>query len=325
MLLKLVTAGPIRMPSIIVSEAHTRAEVLCAFCEATPAKKAYQPSASAACKICVLARPDPQRRLSFLATRSVSSLAAHAVKKTDAAIMNGQEHLPSSEVVHALHTFERTLDMIIHHIQPITGHATGSPRPRFSSFHFLRESAHLKAELNRAYEHLLQSSKQSAIAAAFIVPNDGALEVATLTTQAVGIVCEFPILNVLKPVALMAALICDRARTAQSNHKAALLLAVHSTFPSTTSTRGEHAEDENSMRPLRLVLGEIQAFLEHLQKRRRPIAGWIFAKRDEDRFKDLNDRLDRLLIMFIGNQVVTRMRCPPCEVCNLNTVTNDSQ
>jgi adenine-specific DNA glycosylase len=124
MLLKLVTAGPIRMPSIIVSEAHTRAEVLCAFCEATPAKKAYQPSASAACKICVLARPvcpscpsptsceahngqDPQRRLSFLATRSVSSLAAHAVKKTDAAIMNGQEHLPSSEVVHALHTFER--------------------------------------------------------------------------------------------------------------------------------------------------------------------------------------------------------------------------
>lgn len=119
--------------------------------------------------------------------------------------------------------------MIIHHIQPITGHATGSPRPRFSSFHFLRESAHLKAELNRAYEHLvgtfafqsisiqskcpqLQCSKQSAIAAAFIVPNDGALEVATLTTQAVGIVCEFPILNVLKPVALMAALICDRAR-----------------------------------------------------------------------------------------------------------------
>ncbi|KAJ7794743.1 hypothetical protein B0H14DRAFT_2922439 [Mycena olivaceomarginata] len=314
MLLKLVTAGPIRMPSIIVSEAHTRAEVLCAFCEATPAKKAYQPSASAACKICVLARPDPQRRLSFLATRS--------------------EHLPSSEVVHALHTFERTLDMIIHHIQPITGHATGSPRPRFSSFHFLRESAHLKAELNRAYEHLwLQSSKQSAIAAAFIVPNDGALEVATLTTQAVGIVCEFPILNVLKPVALMAALICDRARTAQSNHKAALLLAVHTQYviqfivvPTTTSTRGEHAEDENSMRPLRLVLGEIQAFLEHLQKRRRPIAGWIFAKRDEDRFKDLNDRLDRLLIMFIVREsVVTRMRCPPCEVCNLNTVTNDSQ
>ncbi|KAJ7718042.1 hypothetical protein B0H14DRAFT_3011587 [Mycena olivaceomarginata] len=242
MLLKLVTAGPIRMPSI---------NFLCAFCEATPAKKAYQPSASAACKICVLARPDPQRRLSFLATRSVSSLAAHAVKKTDAAIMNGQETPPI----------------------PITGHATGSPRPRFSSFHFLRG-------INRAYEHLLQSSKQSAIAAAFIVPNDGALEVATLTTQAVGIVCEFPILNVLKPVALMAALICDRARTAQSNHKAALLLAVHSTFPSTTSTRGEHAEDENSMRPLRLVLGEIQAFLEPS--------------------RSVGGRIAGLLIMFIG-------------------------
>jgi hypothetical protein len=45
-----------------------------------------------------------------------------------------------------------------------------------------------------------------------MAPNYGALAVAALTTQAAGLVCEFPILNVLKPVALMAALICDRAQ-----------------------------------------------------------------------------------------------------------------
>jgi hypothetical protein len=47
----------------------------------------------------------------------------------------------------------------------------------------------------------------------------------------------------------------------------------------------------------RSVLEEVQAFLEHLQGRRR-VTLWLLAAKDKERFAELNMALDRALAVF---------------------------
>ncbi|KAJ6466877.1 hypothetical protein C8R45DRAFT_1106303 [Mycena sanguinolenta] len=126
----------------------------------------------------------------------------------------------------------------------------------------------------------------------------------------------------LKPITMMAALICETAKvvhvifsftlifdtgkqTVNGNRADAFALARHA--QDVTNSVVERAKkslnDPDSVVPLRLTLEEIQAFLKLLRSRKR-LKSWIFAAKDKDRFTELNDALDRALAVFVGSQSI---------------------
>jgi hypothetical protein len=126
--------------------------------------------------------------------------------------------------IHIILNTPRTLDMIRRHIESIPKPGSKSQRI-FSGLRFRRESAQLKAELDRVYNGLVSSAhfpQLILISLSFQLEkhhpcssasrHTSILEIASLSTQAAGIALDLPVLNVLKPLVGMAALICDRAK-----------------------------------------------------------------------------------------------------------------
>ncbi|KAJ7890257.1 hypothetical protein B0H13DRAFT_2666032 [Mycena leptocephala] len=237
---------------------------------------------------------------------------AHAVKTTGALVK-----LPlSPERRQGLDRFERylesmhmscvlmilILDPIRRHIESIPEPGTKSAKYRFpvSSFKFLRESARLKGELDRACKNLHASPKPNPT----LSPdsrNECIVEIAAIGTRGAGAICEIPVLNLLRPAVGMVGLICDTAKAGNSNRAASRALARHAQDVTsyivvrTTALLGETHAD--SLTALHLALKEVQAFLVLLQSRRRATS-WILASKDKDRFTEFNGALDRALAVF---------------------------
>jgi hypothetical protein len=126
--------------------------------------------------------------------------------------------------IHTMLNIPSTLDMIRRHIESIPEPGSKSQRI-FSGLRFRRESAQLKAELDRVYDGLVSSAHlpQLILVSSFFQldkhhPRSSAsrhesiLEVVSLSTQAAGIALDLPVLNVLKSLVGMAALICHTAK-----------------------------------------------------------------------------------------------------------------
>ncbi|KAJ7891783.1 hypothetical protein B0H13DRAFT_2039004 [Mycena leptocephala] len=166
------------MPSMALDEALAAAEERRTFCQTVPSMNAYQPLATSALEVCVSATQHTGKNTSLL--------AVHAVKRTAALIEAGVDIPMSPERRESLERFER-----IH---------TQSGIRIFSSLTFRRKSAHLKAELDGVYKSLLHNRKNARCS----------------TTQHDSIACDVPVLNVLKPVVGMAALICETVKVVNS-------------------------------------------------------------------------------------------------------------
>ncbi|KAJ6466867.1 hypothetical protein C8R45DRAFT_1020359 [Mycena sanguinolenta] len=271
--------------------ALNNAERLRETCQTTPSLKEYLRIATLAVEICASATPDTRK--------NVSALALHAVKRTEAVIENKACIPISPQRKQTLDKFESTLELILQHTEAIP--ERGSTPPRFAhSLKFHLESRSLKAELDRSYKEL--TSK-------VLVPSrkECILEIATIGTRAASALCDIPApaLGFLKPIMGMAVLICETAKTVNGNRAAALELAQHaqSVTNSVVERANKSLNDLESMAPLCLALEEIQAFLKLLQSRKR-VTSWIFAAKDRDRFTELNNALDRALVVFTSSQSI---------------------
>ncbi|KAJ7088989.1 hypothetical protein C8R44DRAFT_751670 [Mycena epipterygia] len=140
----------------------------------------YQPLATSALEICVSTIPHTGKK--------ASSLAVHAVKRKRALIVDGFGIPLPPERREGLDKFEGTHDMIHQHIESIPEPGSKSQRI-FSGLRFGRESA---------TESRTGSSLQWPLV--------------SLSTQAAGIALDLPVLNVLKPLVGIAALICHTAK-----------------------------------------------------------------------------------------------------------------
>jgi len=212
----------------------------------------------------------------------------------------------SPERREGLDKFESILDMIRRLIESIPKPGSKS-QSIFSGLRFRRESAQLKAELDRVYNGFLEKHYPRSSASR----HESILEIASLSTQAAGIALDLPVLNVLKPLVGMAALICDRAKTVNTNRTAAIALAVRAQEVTTyivdraTELHADRQPDgEGAVMKLRHTLRDIQAFLKTLQNHRKRSASWLFAVSDKERFAKYNYALDEALSVFSTSEVI---------------------
>ncbi|KAJ7916230.1 hypothetical protein B0H13DRAFT_2450856, partial [Mycena leptocephala] len=269
-----------------LAEATATAEKLRAWCQNTLNMNVYQPLATSTVELCLAATP----RLGLISNKNTrkkaSSLAVHAVKRTATLIKNGADVPRSHEFLQGLERFETcgsyllhflhdpdllpsALDMIRRHVESIPEQRTKPRKISFSALTFFRESARLKAELDRNHKTVLEMSKKPTMPSS-TSRNECILEVTVL-----------------------------------GNRKAALALADHAQnvtnliVARTIALYGE-ADPENihSLAPLCRALEQVQAFLQSLQNRRWRIAAWVLAGNEKDRFAELNSALDKALAVF---------------------------
>ncbi|KAJ7899773.1 hypothetical protein B0H13DRAFT_2029438 [Mycena leptocephala] len=292
------------MPSMTLDDALATAEELRTWCQTEPSMSEYQPSATSALEVCVSATAHTGK--------NVSSLAVHAVKRTAALIQDGVGIPLSPERREGLDRFESTLDMIRRHIESLPQSGSKSQRV-FSGLRFSRKCAHLKAELDRAYKALLEHLKKSPTLSS-ASRHESMLEIASLSTRFAGIACDVPVLNVLKPVLGMAALMCETAKTVNSNGAAATALAARArdvtnyVLDRAIELHADGQPTQEAFSTLKLTLEDIQAFLKVLQNRRKRAGSWLLAVKDKERFAELNSALDGALAVFSTNENVGTAR-----------------
>ncbi|KAJ7603055.1 hypothetical protein DFH06DRAFT_1257351 [Mycena polygramma] len=286
------------MSSKMLEKSLTAAEALRTRCQTEPDLNVYQPLVTSAFEVCVSSTPNSRRR--------VSSLAAHAVKKTAALIENGVNFPMTPECQQCLESFERALDSIRRYIESIPEQGSSkSLKFRFSAVKFDCESWRLKGTLNAAYKALIERPKKSKLAVhAGASRTECLIEIATVGTRIAGAVCDIPVpgLALGKPAVAMVGLICETAKTVRSNHTAAETIARHAQNVTNsivncldTRTQGQ------SLTELNRALQQVKDFLDVLQTRRR-VASWILAVKDKDRFVELNNALDRALQVFAASE-----------------------
>ncbi|KAJ7126077.1 hypothetical protein C8R44DRAFT_119692 [Mycena epipterygia] len=265
-------------------------------CATTPGMNSYQPVAASAVEVCAAAK--------LVKTHKAEKLAAHVVDRT-ASLINGMVHVPlSQEIIQSLEIFEQKLDDIRRHIEQMPVRS-GKKAKFLLGYKFKREGSRLKAELESHINALLATCGKPP-ASSGISRSDCILELASLSTRAAGAICEAPVLNFLKPVVGIAALICDTAKSVKSNRDAALDLAKHASAVTKCIVERASSKDGTSitkdgeaLEALKLALEDVQSYyLTFLQNRRRRVTSWILANQDKDRFVGLNAALDKALAMF---------------------------
>ncbi|KAJ7479828.1 hypothetical protein FB451DRAFT_1239934 [Mycena latifolia] len=288
-------------PKVIqtLPQSMAMAEGLRTFCAMTPDMSSYQPIAASAFEVCAAAASTK--------THTTEKIAVYVVDRTTL-LINTMAPVPISPNMHqSLEAFEQKLDAIRRHIEqmPIR---TGKKTKLILRYKIKQETRRLKAELESHLYDLLAMSSTPSLGPS---RSDCALEVVALSTRAAGAICEAPVLNFLKPVVGIAALICDTVKSVKSNHDAAIDLAKHASITMrciverASAINGASANDGAALEVLKLTLEDIQLYLAFLGKRRRRLAPWIFANQDKDRFVQLNDALDKALAMFSATKTLS--------------------
>ncbi|KAJ7038398.1 hypothetical protein C8F04DRAFT_1089027, partial [Mycena alexandri] len=291
------------MPSNVVIAAMDSAKILHAMCETTPNKAVYLPLTTLLVQICVAGTPESRKK--------ASSLMLHVVELTEGVVKDGVDLLLPPKVLEGLDKLERILAEILRHIESIPEQRNKLDTLNLSVGKLHLQSAYLRRKLDRAHRALTSASRLSSASR-----NECILEFATITTRAAGAICELPVLNLLKPVVGMVALICDTAKVVNSNRDAALELAKHA--ENVTNSVVGHATtkvgDEKSLLPLRRALEEIQQFLNVLKTRRWGVTSFALAGKDKERFATLNAALDRALEVLTSRQTIAIL-----EIARANT------
>ncbi|KAJ7485582.1 hypothetical protein FB451DRAFT_60797 [Mycena latifolia] len=283
-----------------LSQSMVNAEDIRKFCAMTLSMNVYQPIAASALEVCTAA--------ASVKTRKTDKLAAYIVDRT-AVLINGMVNVPSSpELLQSLEGFEQKLDAIRRHIKRMPAQS-GKKAKLLLGYKFKQETSRLKKELeNHLYDLLAISNTLSP----GLSRRECVLELVSLSTRAAGAICEAPVLNFLKPVVGVAAMICDTAKCVKSNHDAAADLAkrasaVTKCIVDRASAMGSPsaADNEDALEALKLALEDIQAYLAFLGRPRRRLAPWVFANREKDRFVQLDSALDKALAMFSATEILS--------------------
>ncbi|KAJ7691725.1 hypothetical protein B0H17DRAFT_553424 [Mycena rosella] len=217
-------------------------------------------------------------------------------------------HVPHSpDILKVLDVFEQKLDAMRRHVEQMPLRS-GKKANFFSGNKFKRETKRLKAELENHLYALLANGSTVAPGAS---RSECVLELVTLGTCAAGAICEAPVLNFLKPVVGITALICETAKCVKSNRAAAVELADHASAVTTSIVNRASAMDGgtanrgDALGALKLALEDIQTYLTLLRKPRRRLAPWIFANQEKDRVVQLNKALDQALAMFSAANILS--------------------
>ncbi|KAJ7149125.1 hypothetical protein C8R46DRAFT_1127189 [Mycena filopes] len=271
-----------------------RASFLQNICETTSSMEVYLPLAGRLVDISVAATPESRRK--------ADALVLHAVHTTEAVVKNGVNLQLPPKVLAGLEKFESVLTEILRHIESIP-EQSNKLNAYLSPAKFRLESVYLRTKLDRAHRALLKKPAKERRSPA--LRNEYILEFATITTRAAGAICNLPILNFLKPVVEITALICDTAKMVNSNRDAALDIAKHAQniTNSVVDRASTGVGDETSLSALRITLEEIQQFLDVLKRRRR-LTAFALAAKDKERFTQLNAALDRALELFTSTQTI---------------------
>ncbi|KAJ7485580.1 hypothetical protein FB451DRAFT_1168820 [Mycena latifolia] len=285
-----------------LSQSMANAKDLRKFCATTPSMNVYQPIAASALEVCTAA--------DSIKTRKTDKLAAYIVDRTALLIngINGMVHVPSSpEVLQSLEGFEEKLDAIRRHIEQMPVQS-GKKAKLLLGYKFKRETNRLKAELESHFWPWATACSPSPRASR----SESILELVSLTTRAAGAICEAPVLNFLKPVVGITALICDTAKCVKSNNDAAVDLAKRASTVTkcivdrmSAMDSPSAADNKDALEALKLALEDIQAYLAFLGKPRRRLAPWVFANQEKDRFVQLDSALDKALAMFSATEILS--------------------
>ncbi|KAJ7485593.1 hypothetical protein FB451DRAFT_61034 [Mycena latifolia] len=284
-----------------LSQSLANAEDLRKFCATTPSMNVYQPIAASALEVCTAA--------ASVKTRKTDKLAAYIVDRT-AVLINGMVNVPSSpELLQSLEGFEQKLDAIRRHIEQMPGHS-GKRAKLLLDYKLKRETNRLKAELESHLCELLAMGNTFSPSPR-VSRSDSILELVSLATRAAGAICEAPVLNFLKPVVGVTALICDTAKCVKSNHDAAADLAKRASAVTkcivdrlSAMDSPSAAANKDALEALKLALEDIQAYLAFLGRPRRRLAPWVLASQEKDRFVQLDSALDKALAMFSAAEIV---------------------
>ncbi|KAJ7176906.1 hypothetical protein C8R46DRAFT_1077670 [Mycena filopes] len=294
------------MSSPIVVQALNRANTLRTLCETTPTKDVDLILVDSLIDVCNAAIPEC-RKLS-------SSVVMHAVELTESLVKHGVDRRLPPEVLSGLERFQSALLEIRTHVEsiPVQRTKTGkSELPTSSRIAFRYKSAQLQAKLTSVHKTLMKLSAKRRSSPS---RNECILEVAAFTARAAGAIFELPVLSFIKPVPVLAALICDTAKTVNSNRDAAIELADHArnvTNSSVARAADTGVADEDSLVELRLILRQIQEFLDalkHRRGRRGRVVSFILAGKDKERFTTLNLALDRALDVFTSSQTISTVQ-----------------
>ncbi|KAJ7484607.1 hypothetical protein FB451DRAFT_1169650 [Mycena latifolia] len=227
-----------------------RAKDLRTLCEKTPGMNSYQPIAASTVE---------------LKMHKAETLAAYTVDLA-AILVNSMAHIPiSPDILQSLEIFERcqqegeSVPWL-----PQVPKRNKSPPGRIAVEKCLYELASSRHLLQLAIAGLISESTGKS-------HSECVQELVSMSIRVTGAICEAPVLNFLKPVVGIAALICETAKSVQSNHAAAADLA----------------------RQRAIALEDIQSYLAFLKKPRRRLAPWIFANQEKDRFNQLGCALER--------------------------------
>ncbi|KAJ7938160.1 hypothetical protein B0H13DRAFT_1941807 [Mycena leptocephala] len=258
----------------------------------------YQPIAASAVEVCTVATLIEKSKTHKLATYIVDQTALLISKMVDVPLC--------PEMLEALDLFEQKVDAIRRHMEQ-----TGSVRAgkRFKAqlgSNTGREISAMKAELETLLKTLLSLAGKSP-APSVVARNESILELVSLSTRVAGAICDVPVLNFLKPMVGIAALICDTAKSVQCNREASLDLAKHASIVTkcvverASALDGElSASNVEAVKTLELTLEDIHSYLIILGKRPKSIVSWILANQDRDRIYKLNSALDKALAMFLA-------------------------
>ncbi|KAJ7603056.1 hypothetical protein DFH06DRAFT_1488309 [Mycena polygramma] len=280
------------MPSQLLENSLTMAEYQRARCERTPSLNVYRRVATLTVEVCASATPESRRK--------VRALAMHAVNRTSALLDKGNSD-PLSLDLQCLNNLESVLDKIRQHIETIPEQGAKSQKI-VVAIKFLRETMHLKKELDAACKALIEHPKKQAARGAS--RTECLIELTSIGTRAAAAICDIPApgLALGKTPCAMVGLICETAKTVKSNHTAAEALARHAQnlTNSIVNRLGIRTQGESLME-LHRALQQVQKFLDILQNRRR-VTSWIFAMKDKEHFVELNSALDGALQVFSASE-----------------------
>ncbi|KAJ7603059.1 hypothetical protein DFH06DRAFT_341995 [Mycena polygramma] len=285
------------MPSKTLEQFLTMAEYQRARCETTLTLNVYRRVATLTVEVCASATPESRSK--------VRSLAMHAANRTSALIEKGASDPMSLDRQQYLNSLESVLDRIRQHIETIPEQGAKSQKIGLSSFRFLRETLHLKKELDVAYKNLIEGPKKQAARGAS--RTECLIELTSIGTRVAGAVCDIPApgLALAKPAASLVAMICETVKTVKSNRTAAKALACHAqNVTESIVNRLDTRSQGESWRELHRALQQVQDFLTILQNRRRATR-WVFAGKDKDRLTELNSALDRALQVFSASENIS--------------------
>ncbi|KAJ7461851.1 hypothetical protein B0H11DRAFT_2056331 [Mycena galericulata] len=274
------------------------AEDLRTMCATTPGMNAYQPIATSGVEICVAAEN--------LVRNDGAKLAGFVVDQTGFLINRMARVLLSPEICQALAIYEEKLDAIRRYIENISG----QPRTKkrfITALKFKREISRFKADVKSHLRLMLAICDYKPPALKGAPRSEYIIELVSMSTRAVGAICDVPILNVMKPVVGVTALICDTAKCVQSNREAARDLAMRASAVTRSvvdRVAVDGAYDPEALEALKLALEEIQSYLTGLKKPRRRVTSWVLANQEKDRFARQSGALDRAVMLFSATQVL---------------------